>query len=377
MRRAVYLDFSISLFEKDSNLKAFSNHLKDLSRYISKTKNVKFYVSLTLEFVTTFKDDLKDLLEAINTLKKDDRVEFVVRDSFSIDSLSLPRNVSEFNFIMNEYLIGYYFGDKRNFEGDPSIMVKNLTAVMPFSGSLTESDISFLESMGYSNFFIDKNYLGSSSYIYKSSIFVEVDFDFTKLFANFVDKETLDKYLLGSISNNFMVYHVNPYKLFLENSESFNINVSNLFHLIDLTDKIEYRFADEYFEMPVIKENKLLSFSNNSTEDDLHRCQARLSQFLKLNLPENFDLSIFEDLRTVSLWEATGNKLIDEYLRTSFLLLTLLSSSINDKINLLNRHLIAHLSEILNEVEVYSNKNSEFKKVTEEYRSYLNQKLSN
>jgi hypothetical protein len=148
--------------------------------------------------------------------------------------------------------------------------------------------------------------------------------------------------------------------------------LSNLFHLIDLTDKIEYRFADEYFEMPVTKELSL--FENLQKSDELLTYQVNLSKYMKLDLPQNFDLSIFDDLRNVSLWDSTGNRLIDEYLRTSFLMLTLLSNSINSKINLLNKHLVAHLSSILNELEVYSNNNEEFKKTVQEYRSYINQK---
>lgn len=371
MRRAVYLDFSIPLFEKDSNLKGFSVYLKDLSRYIAKTNNTKFYVSISLEFLTTFKQDIQPLMESIKGLIKDDRVEFIVRDGFDINSLQFPRNISEFNFIFNEYLLGYFFGDKRNFEGDPSIMIKNLNNLMPYSGVLNKKDFEFVKGMGYSNFFLDKKVLGDNSFIYNSDIFAVVDFDFSNLFSGFVDKDLLDKYLIQNISCNYMVYYVNPYSLFLDNQDSFNINLSNLFHLIDLTDKIEYRFADEYFEMPVIKDLNLFEMTTNS--DKLLPYQINLSKFMKLDLPQNFDLSIFDDLRNVSLWDSTGNKLIDEYLRTSFLMLTLLSNSINSKINLLNKHLVAHLSNVLDELEVYSNNNQEFKKTIQEYRSYINQ----
>lgn len=372
MRRAVYLDFSIPLFEKDSNLKNFSVYLKDLSRYIAKTSNTKFYVSISLEFLTTFKNEILPLLDSVKGLIKDDRVEFIVKDSFDVNSLQFPRNIAEFNFIFNEYLLGYFFGDKRNFEGDPSIMIKNLNNLMPYSGILNKKDLDFVRGMGYSNFFLDKKIVGENSFIHNSDIYALIDFDFSNLFTGFVDKDVLDKYLLQNISCNYMVYYVNPYNLYLHNQESFNINLSNLFHLIDLTDKIEYRFADEYFEMPVTKELSL--FENLQKADELLTYQVNLSKYMKLDLPQNFDLTIFDDLRNVSLWDSTGNKLIDEYLRTSFLMLTLLSNSINSKINLLNKHLVAHLSSILNELEVYSNNNEEFKKTVQEYRSYINQK---
>ena len=42
MRRAVYLDFSTPLFESESQLKGFFSSLSELSRYIQKTKNIKF-----------------------------------------------------------------------------------------------------------------------------------------------------------------------------------------------------------------------------------------------------------------------------------------------------------------------------------------------
>jgi hypothetical protein len=371
MRRAIYLDFSLPLFEKDSNLKGFSSNLKDLVRYISKTKNTKFYVSLTLDFVTTFKSEIEPLSQALKELYKEERVEFVVKDSFDVNSLNYPRNISEFNYILNEYLIGFYFGDKRNFEGDPSILVKDLVNISPYKNNLTIEDYKFLKGMGYSTFLLDKDFLGDSSFIFDNSIFIKVDFEFSKLFSSYVEKEVLDNYLLSDISNNFMVYHINPYKFYLNNPESFNINASNLFHLIDLSDKVEYRLADEAFEMPVIKDFKFNHIS--SSQDELFNYQYNLAKFMKLDLPENFDLSIFEDLRTVSLWEGTGNKLIDEYLRTSFLMITLLSGSINSKIKLLNKHLVSHLSIILDELESYSRNNHDFKSAIQNYRSFINQ----
>lgn len=372
MRRALYLDFSIPLFEKESDLTSFSNYIKDISRYIDKTNNTKFYVSISLEFLTTFKSNIDPLISSLKNLIKSERIEFVVRDNFDINSLGFSRNISEFNFILNEYLLGYFFGDKRNFEGDPSIMIKNLETVLPYSGRLRKEDIPFLNGMGYRNIFVDKSVLGSSSYILNSNIFIELDYDFSKLFSEFVEKDVLENYIMGSISNNYMVYHVNPYKLFLENRESFNINISNMFHLFDLTDKVEFRFADEYFEMPIFKELKLIESPKNSEE--LFLSQTELARFMQLDLPENLDMTLFDDLRTVSLWDSTGNHLIDEYLRTSFLMLTLLSNSINSKINLLSKHLVAHLSVILDELEGYSKNNPELKSAINQYRSYLNQK---
>jgi hypothetical protein len=372
MRRAVFLDFSIPLFEKDSNLKNFAHHLKDLARYIDKTNNTKFYISISLEFVSTFKDDLQPLIDSIRKLIREERVEFVIRDSFDVNSLKFTRSISEFNFILNEYLLGYFFGDKRNFEGDPSIMIKNLVSVNPYNGIMSRTDVSFLSGMGYSNFLVDKNLLPNSSYIFDNNIFISVDYNFSHLFSSFVDKEVLDSYLLTNISDNYMVYHINAYNLYLNNLESFNINVSNLFHLLDLTDKVEFRFADEFFEMPVSKEIMLLDMS--SEESDLFKYQDKLAQFMKLDLPQSIDLTMFDDLRTVSLWESTGNRLIDEYLRTSFLMLTLLSNSINSKINLLNKHLVAHLASILNELEVYSKNNQDLKISISEYLGYINQK---
>lgn len=372
MRRALFLDFSIPLFEKDSNLKNFSNHIKDISRYIDKTNNVKFYISISLEFVSTFKNDIQPLLDSIRKLIREERVEFVVKDSFDVNSLKFNRSISEFNFILNEYLLGYFFGDKRNFEGDPSIMIKNLNTISPYLGLLEKKDIEFLSGMGYSNFLVDKKLFSKSSYINNNNLYISVDYDFSKLFSSFVDKEVLDQYLLHDISSNYMVYHINAYSLFLIISESFNINVSNLFHLIDLTDKVEFKFADDYFEMPVSKDIVLLDVP--SEENELLKYQDKLAQFMKLDLPQSIDLTMFDDLRTVSLWDSTGNKLIDEYLRTSFLMLTLLSNSINRKINLLNKHLVAHLATILNELEVYSKNNQDLKNAINEYLEYINQK---
>lgn len=373
MRRAVYLDLSIPLFEKESDLKLFSDSLKDLARFISKTSNIKFYVSLTIEFMTTFKKEASPLISSITELQKEGRVEFVVKDSFDINSLILPRNISEFSLILNEYLIGYHFGDKRNFEGDPSIMVRDLVSIFPYKGAVSKkSDLDFLESeLGYKNFLLSKEYL-PESYLHNSNFFIQVDFEFSKLFTTFVSKESLESYLLGSISSNYMLYYVNPYNIFRDNSDTFTLNFSNLFHLLDLSTSLEFKFFSESFDMPIYRDIKLIE--SLISENDLLKRQKDLARFVKIELPSSLDLSIYEEYRVSPLWESTGNALIDEYLKTSFLMLTLLSSSIESKINLLNKPLINYLSAILDELSKYSKSNLEFNEALLEYRSYINQK---
>jgi hypothetical protein len=104
-----------------------------------------------LDFITASKKSGEDLIKVLNYLYKEDRVELVVKDNFDVYSTSLSQECFEFNAILNEYLLGFYFGSKKNFEGDNSVMVKNLVSYLPYNGKLVLNDLEKLSQLNYRN----------------------------------------------------------------------------------------------------------------------------------------------------------------------------------------------------------------------------------
>lgn len=378
MRRAVYLDFSTPLFESESQLNGFFSTLPELSRYIQKTKNIKFYISVTLDFITASKKSGDDLLRVLNDLYREDRVELVVKDNFDVYSTSLSRESFEFNSILNEYLLGFYFGSKKNFEGDDCIMIKNLINYLPFKGRFVLSDLDKLSQLNYKNIFVDSEQIKGSSFITNGTNFTSLDLKFISLFRSFINKESLNMYLQESIGKSYLVYYANCYDIYSQNYQEYGVNMANVLHLMDLTDSIEYRFAEESFDMPVYRDlNGLLDsdlpYDTFYTSSELYKLQKNLSELVDKE-GMVLDSSIVEELRAAALWESTTSTEVNEYLRYNFILLSLLSHSIDDKINLPNTSIKVNVSTLLNELTNYSNLDIKLKPAIEDYSSFINQK---
>lgn len=378
MRRALFLDFSIPLFEPESSLREYFNHLSDISRAISRTKNIKFYVALPLDFITLNKSNLNFVLDIFSTLYKEERVEFIVKDSFGVDSSVLSSNVQEFNTILSEYVVGYYFGDRRNFEGDKAIMMKNLSSFYPFSGKLSQEQYSNLSKLGYKNFFLDKTSLLSGSFIFNNqSIFVELDSSITSLLETLLDKFTFDNYISSiSTKTGYEVFYIDLYKSYLKNKSDFVLNFTNLIHFLDHSEQVEYRFVDESFEMPVEKDLKNIILIDSKSiaysEDFLGIIQplSNYINFIKLNGDELYD----EDLKNIPIWEGTSSDNVNNYLKVNFIILSLLSSSVESRLNLLKERLKAHISNLLDELQIYSSEDTKLEQIISTYRSYINKK---
>lgn len=378
MRRAVYLDLSIPLFEAEDQLKSYFLNLSEISKYIHRTRNIKFYVSVTLDFITSSKKFSNELLNVLKELYENERVEFVIKDNFEVFSTSMGDKVFEFNSILNEYLEGYLFGSKKNFEGDNSIMIKDLNNYHPFRSQLIVEDLDKVKSLGYRSLFLDSNLFSESSFIYDSLVFIALNLHFKDIFTSFINKESLESFLNRDISKSYEVLYLDLYNTFLLHPEEFLINLSNTLHLLDLTDLIEYRFADESFEMPVKKDlNSILdrevSYPSFYEHKDLYEAQRGLGEFL-LTPSDDPNSAEYEEFRSIPIWEVTTSDKINDYLRINFIIMTLLSHSIDSKLKLLNDDQKAHLTTFLKEVENYSNDNKELIKITKALNSIFNQK---
>lgn len=378
MRRAFYLDLSIPLFESEDRLKSYFANLNEISKYIQRTRNIKFYISITLDFITSSKKHSEELLKVLKDLYENERVEFVIKDNFEVFSTAMGENVFEFNSILNEYLEGYLFGSKKNFEGDSSIMIKDLNNYHPFRSQFIKKDIELFKSLGYRKVFIDSSLFNDSSFIYSSLVFVSLNLSFKDIFTSFINKETLENFLNKDISKSYEVLYLSLYDIFLVHPEEFLINISNTLHILDLTDRIEYRFADESFEMPVKKDlnsllDKNLTYSSFYEHKELYEAQKALGSHL-ITLEGDPNAAEFEEFRAAPIWEVTSSDKVNDYLRINFIIMTLLSYSIDSKLKLLNDDQKSHLSVFLKEVENYSKTDKTLTSVIENLNSIFNQK---
>lgn len=385
-RKAVYLDLSIPLFEKESDLNDYKLVLDDLSKSITKSMNIKYYCFIPLETLNLIGSNAS-IIYSLKNLMSHERVQFVISGSFNTLSPSMSEELLEVNSILSEYLISYLFGDLKTFEGESAVVGKNLSTYTPYKNVMNINDISRLNTYGYYNFVLSSDEC-SDTVIYGENIFIKLNSSIKNLFSGFINLEAFKGWLNPLMGVDYEVLHFPAYALLKTYKDTFRVNLTNFFHLLDHEVGIEYSFVDESFMLPIVKDLPISLasfdaknyFSENYTIDrTLLDFQERLSSFIKPSLLDNFE-KIFEnneDYRNIPLWEASGNKLIDGYLKFTYLMLTLLSFSIHDKINLLNKGFLTHILSIINELKIYSTGVDGFDEVLSDYSEYINQKLPN
>jgi predicted glycosyl hydrolase (DUF1957 family) len=121
-----------------------------LLRLIEKRKEHHFTLDIPLSIIEQF--DLygyQDLIDKIKKLYAEERVTLLGSAAYHPLLTKIPRNLVEEQIILNEYGLGYYMGSRKDFEGDPSIMIKDLKGFFAPELALNEEVIKVLIDLGY------------------------------------------------------------------------------------------------------------------------------------------------------------------------------------------------------------------------------------
>lgn len=383
-RIAVYLDLSTPLFEKDTDLRDYKVILDELSKVLIKSLNIKLYVSITLETLNLVSSS-GQIFYSLKSLLNHERVQFVVKSNFENPTQLLNRSCLEVNSILNEYLIGSLFGSLNTFEGEKAVVIKDLVCFSPYKNVMSYNDFSPLNEYGYTTFFLDES-ITETSFISDQNFIVKILTNTSSLFENYLNLDSLGKWIDNNVKGPYDVIYLPVYDLFKRYPNTSKINLFNLIHLLDHSDKLLFSFIDESFSLPLVKNLKdnlnevdiIKNFEENyGLDPELLDIQKDLEPFLKPSFIDNLEqmVATTEEYKNIPLWQGTGNKLVDEYLRFTYLMLTLLSFSIHSKINLLNKGFLTYLNGIIDELKVYSEDNNKFKETLSRLSTYINQKL--
>jgi len=383
-RIAVYLDLSTPLFEKDADLRDYKVILDELSKVLIKSLNIKLYVSITLETLNLVSSS-GQIFYSLKSLLNHERVQFVVKTNFENPTQLLNRSCLEVNSILNEYLIGSLFGSLNTFEGEKAVVIKDLVCFSPYKNVMSYNDFSPLNEYGYTTFFLDES-ITETSFISDQNFIVKILTNTSSLFENYLNLDSLGKWIDNNVKGPYDVIYLPVYDLFKRYPNTSKINLFNLIHLLDHSDKLLFSFIDESFSLPLVKNLKdnlnevdiIKNFEENyGLDPELLDIQKDLEPYLKPSFIDNLEqmVAATEEYKNIPLWQGTGNKLVDEYLRFTYLMLTLLSFSIHSKINLLNKGFLTYLNGIIDELKVYSEDNNKFKETLSRLSTYINQKL--
>ncbi len=165
------LDLYLSPIHGENVVKqAVSNFYLPIIKLIKTNRDMKVSLNIplsTLELLDKF--HYSDLILEIKDLYEKERVEIVGSSAYKSLLTDLPRDIVESQIILNEYGLGYYLGSKQGFEGEPSIMIRDLLGFVPPNLAINEEAINSLESMNYKWISISNGFLDTLGIDYKQN----------------------------------------------------------------------------------------------------------------------------------------------------------------------------------------------------------------
>lgn len=137
--------------QEESILKQAVNDLyAPLIRLIKSNKNIKFSLSIPLSTLELLdKHGYGEIINDIKDLYSSEKIELVGSSAYNALLTDMPVEVVENQIILNEYALGYYFGARQGFEGEPSIMIKDLYGLVPTMLVINDEVLTTLGELGY------------------------------------------------------------------------------------------------------------------------------------------------------------------------------------------------------------------------------------
>ena len=149
-----------SIYNESVVKKVISDFHLPLIRILKMYKSLPFSISVPLSTVELWEDfgfeslisELRDLRQNENQSQNEnqgDRIEMLSSSPYGVVLNGLPENIVESQIILNEYGLGYYFGSTRGFEGEPSVVLKDVDGFVSSSSFIDDTVIKILDNLGY------------------------------------------------------------------------------------------------------------------------------------------------------------------------------------------------------------------------------------
>lgn len=166
--------FLLHLYQPENQNPAIIKEIAEKSylpliKLLKKTKNVKVTLNIPLSLLylmdkqgyTTWLDDVKKLVEQ-------EKIELVGSAAYHPLLTKVPNEIKEEQILLQEYGLGYYFGNHTGFEGENAIMIKNIRGFFPPEMAINTEVVDVLSDLGYSWVAVDENavsHLPDSNYV--------------------------------------------------------------------------------------------------------------------------------------------------------------------------------------------------------------------
>ena len=121
-----------------------------LIKYIKNKKNLRAVLSIPLSLLEQMdRYGYKSWIEDVKNLFENERIELTGGAAYHPLLTKIPEIFIEKQIVLNEYGLGYYFGRKSGFEGEASIMIKNLDGFFPPEMAINSELVYILNEFQY------------------------------------------------------------------------------------------------------------------------------------------------------------------------------------------------------------------------------------
>ena len=129
-----------------------------LIKILKKNKKIKIYICIplsTLELLDNFGH--REIISDLKRLYEGDKIQLTGTTAYYSLLTGLPEGMVQKQIILNEYGLGYYLGARQGFEGEASIMIKDLDTFLPPEFEIDEKISDVVKELGYKEVFSEKN----------------------------------------------------------------------------------------------------------------------------------------------------------------------------------------------------------------------------
>jgi len=331
------IDLNQPLVNEESVIKrSITDFYNPLAKLLKSYKNISFSLNIPLSTLELWeKHEASGLISEFKDMYQTEKIELINSSPYGLSLSGLPEKIIESQLILNEYGIGYYLGSRQGFEGEPSIMLRNVTGFLPVFNNVDEAVLKVLFDLDYSWFAIKKSNLNCRLFeiddgerVIKGVNVVDDLDDIISGLAlsenNYINSEGLDKYISEELDKVFKnIYNDNDNSAVVSlglNTEKMglDINYKNLYRVYEsVLDSLVKMFEEVKNVGEILKfKGKLKKYTlagyldemkntDNEKETNLDYTTKICQKILDLNYnndPISFNDINENDMSSIKLW---------------------------------------------------------------------------
>lgn len=263
------------LLDEKSYKNLVSNFYIPFIRLLKSHKESSFSLKISLHTLDLLdRSGFESVISEIKDLYQNERVEIVGSVPFKSHLICQPKEIIESQITLNECGVGYYLGARQGFEGEPSVMLKDLNGFFSGSVSINEDLIGIIENLGY-KWILSDEISGNSMEMVDDNFNVIRSYDFTPDVGSFVYEK--GESINSSRENDFFNTKLNEMlgKIKESNASVLLIDLGKCFLIYNNHDKL-LRFVDYIFREMKKRTINIVSVSS---------VEKKLPKTAKYNLP--------------------------------------------------------------------------------------------